>query len=856
MKPVFKKLVTILAASFLSLLLLGSLGLLAAYIYITPRLPEIDTLKDVKLQVPLRVYARGGEVIAEFGEMKRTPLEYNEFPPTLIQAVLAAEDDRFFEHPGVDYQGILRAAYHLIRTGEKGQGGSTITMQVARNFFLSREKTYLRKLNEIFLALKIEGELSKQEILELYLNKIYLGKRAYGFAAAAQVYYGKLPQELTLPEMAMIAGLPKAPSRYNPVVNPDRALIRRDYVLGRMRELEYISEEQYQMALADPVHADVHGLDEDLEAPYVAEMVRDEMVSRYGEAAYTEGYQVYTTVEARLQQAANQALREDLLAYDRRHGYRGVEGHIDLFAGDGVDDTVAWEAALRELPVSGNLVPAVVMTLEEQAAWAYTRDGNMVYLPWEQLAWARKYIDDNHVGPELESADQILKAGDIIYTAPAQPGCSWLAKSPTVAGALISLNPDDGAIQALVGGFDFYESKFNRVTQANRQPGSSFKPFVYTAALDKGFTAATIINDAPVVFDAPGLEDTWRPENYSGQFYGPTRLRQALIKSRNLVSIRLLRDIGIGYAVRYAQRFGFRRESLPRDLSLALGSGTLTPLELARGYTVFANGGYMVEPYLIDHVLGPDGQVVMAAQPQQVCVACIEEQEAQQVAQEESTNAGDAPSTAAPQELSQAEKEQLAATREAVLARLQGMEAMERDQVLQGPGPRQVAPRVLDPQVAFLMNTMMRDVIQQGTGRGAMVLNRMDLAGKTGTTNDQRDAWFAGFNRNMVTIAWVGFDNPRPLGERETGARAALPMWIDYMRTALAEGEEMPLIQPPGIVTVRIDTRTGELAHADSPEAMFEYFRSDHVPTGKVDSRIVENPDSEVPVGDITEQIF
>jgi penicillin-binding protein 1A len=857
MKPVFKKLVTILAASFLSLLLLGSLGTLAAYIYITPRLPEIDTLKDVKLQVPLRVYARGGEVIAEFGEMKRTPLEYKEFPPLLIQAVLAAEDDRFFEHPGVDYQGILRAAYHLIRTGEKGQGGSTITMQVARNFFLSREKTYLRKLNEIFLALKIEGELSKQEILELYLNKIYLGKRAYGFAAAAHVYYGKLPQELSLPEMAMIAGLPKAPSRYNPVVNPDRALIRRDYVLGRMRELEYISEEQYQMALGDPVHADVHGLDEDLEAPYVAEMVRDEMVSRYGEAAYTEGYQVYTTVDARLQQAANQALREDLLAYDRRHGYRGVEGHIDLFAGDGVDDSVAWEAALRELPSSGNLVPAVVMALEEQAAWAYTRDGNMVYLPWEQLAWARQYIDDNHVGPELESADQILKAGDIIYTAPAQPGCSWLAKSPTVTGALISLNPDDGAIQALVGGFDFYESKFNRVTQANRQPGSSFKPFVYTAALDKGFTTATIINDAPVVFDAPGLEDTWRPENYSGQFYGPTRLRQALIKSRNLVSIRLLRDIGIGYAVRYAQRFGFRRESLPRDLSLALGSGTLTPLELARGYTVFANGGYMVEPYLIDHVLGPNGQVVMAAQPQQVCVACIEEQEILLRAQQESKlNASDSPSTAATQEMSQAEKEQLAAAREAVSARLQGMEAMERDQVLQGPVPRQVAARVLDPQVAFLVNTMMRDVIRQGTGRGAMVLNRKDLAGKTGTTNDQRDAWFAGFNRNIVTIAWVGFDNPRPLGDRETGARAALPMWIDYMRTALSEREEMPLIQPPGIVTVRIDTRTGELANADSPEAMFEYFRSDHVPTGKVESRIVENPDSEVPVGDITEQIF
>ncbi len=851
MKPVFKKLVTILATSFLTLLLLGTLGLLAAYIYITPRLPEIDTLKDVQLQVPLRVYARGGELIAEFGEMKRTPLEYPDFPPQLIQAVLAAEDDRFFEHPGVDYQGILRAVYHLIRTGEKGQGGSTITMQVARNFFLSREKTYLRKLNEIFLALKIEGELSKQEILELYLNKIYLGKRAYGFAAAAQVYYGKSPGELTLPEMAMIAGLPKAPSRYNPVVNPERAQIRRDYVLGRMRELEYITEEQYQLALTDPVHAEVHGLDEDLEAPYVAEMVRDEMVSRYGEAAYTEGYQVYTTIEARLQQAANQALRDDLLAYDRRHGYRGAEGHIDLYATDRVDDTVAWETALRELPVSGSLVPTVVMSLEEQAAWGYTRDGNIVFLPWEQLAWARQYIDDNHVGPELESVDQILKPGDIIYTAPAQPGCSWLAKNPTVAGALVSLNPEDGAIQALVGGFDFYESKFNRVTQANRQPGSSFKPFVYTAAVDKGFTAATIINDAPVVFDAPGLEDTWRPENYSGRFYGPTRLRQALINSRNLVSIRLLRDIGIGYTIRYAQRFGFRRESLPRDLSLALGSGTLTPLELARGYTVFANGGYLVEPYLIDHIMGPDGQIVMTANPMQICSVCSEELEIS-----DATAEPDASSAAQTEVLSPAEEEQLTPLREAALARLQELEVTEQTQVLQGPVPRRVAERVLDPQVAFLMNTMMRDVIKQGTGRRALVLNRQDLAGKTGTTNDQRDAWFAGFNRDAVTIAWVGFDNPRPLGERETGARAALPMWIDYMRTALAESEATPLIQPPGIVTVRIDTRTGELANANSPEAMFEYFRSDHVPTGKADSRIVENPESELPVGDITEQIF
>ena len=858
MKPVFKKMATIFAASFLSLLLLGTLGLLGAYIYITPRLPEIDTLKDVQLQVPLRVYAHDGELIAEFGEMKRSPMEYKDFPARLIQAVLAAEDDRFFQHPGVDYQGILRAVYHLVRTGEKGQGGSTITMQVARNFFLSREKTYLRKLNEIFLALKIEGELSKQEILELYLNKIYLGKRAYGFAAAAQVYYGKLPAELTMAEMAMIAGLPKAPSRYNPVANPERAQIRRDYVLGRMQELNYITEQQYQLALAEPVHAEVHGLDEDLEAPYVAEMVRNEMVSRFGEAAYTEGYQVYTTVNARLQLAANQALRQALLAYDRRHGYRGIEGHITLISDETVDDTESWQAALREIPTSGNLVPTVVFELEEQAAWGYTREGNVVHLPWEQLAWAREYIDDNHVGPELKSAEQILKPGDIIYTAPAQPGCSWLAKKPTVGGALVSLNPNDGAIEALVGGFDFYESKFNRVTQANRQPGSSFKPFVYTAAIDKGFTAATIINDAPVVFDAPGLEDAWRPENYSGQFYGPTRLRQALIKSRNLVSIRLLRDIGIGYAVRYAQQFGFQRASLPRDLSLALGSGTLTPMELARGYTVFANGGYLVEPYLIDHVLGPDGRIIMTAHPSQVCVACIEQLEASQQAEAEKSadSEPDQSLTDKTPAVSKEEAEQIAAARETAQLELEEMELAEREQVLQGPLQRQVAARVIDPQVAFLMNTMMRDVILQGTGRGALVLQRKDLAGKTGTTNDQRDAWFAGFNRNVVTIAWAGFDNPQPLGDRETGSRAALPMWIDYMRAALAEREEMPLIQPPGIVTVRIDTRTGELAEADSSEAMFEYFRSDHVPTGKADTQVAEDPDGEVPVGDITEQIF
>ena len=866
MKPIFRKLVTFGVAAILALVLLGGLGLLGAWLYLTPRLPDIESLREVKLQVPLRVYARDGSLIAEFGEMKRTPLKYEEFPPRLIQAVLAAEDDRFFEHPGVDYQGLLRAAFQLVRTGRKVQGGSTITMQVARNFFLSREKTYLRKLNEILLALKIEDELSKQQILELYLNKIYLGKRAYGFAAAAQVYYGKSPDELTLPEMAMIAGLPKAPSRYNPVANPERARLRRDYVLGRMHSLGFISDAEYQAALADPVHARVHGQVVDLEAPYVAEMVRNAMVHRFGSAAYTAGYQVYTTIDPARQRAANTALRNDLLAYDRRHGYRGVEGHVNPL-GEAVDDMAHWQTVLADYRSSGNLEPAVVFALEERAAWAWTADGRVAWLPWEKLAWARRYVDDNHLGPEPERADQILKVGDVIYVARAGRGCSWLAKKPTVSGALISLEPRDGHIEAMVGGFDFYDSKFNRVTQAKRQPGSSFKPFIYTAALDKGYTAATIINDAPVVFEAPGLEDTWRPENYSGRFFGPTRLRQALIKSRNLVSIRLLRDIGIGYAIRYVRRFGFHTETLPRDLSLALGSGALTPLELARGYAVFANGGYRITPWLIDHVLDSQGRVVMLTRPAAVCVPCADAEEAERKRAEEAaaarTEAGESEPPPTPEELAEQKAREAAekARREAAEARLAALDPAEREQVLQGPEPRRYAPRVLSPQVAFIMNTMLRDVIRHGTGRRALVLRRSDLAGKTGTTNDQRDAWFAGFNPALVSIAWVGFDDPRPLGSHETGARAALPMWIDYMRAALAGTEEIPLVQPPGIVSVRIDARTGELATADSPETLFEFFRADHVPTREAEDD--ETPPAEAAdgspaggAGDITEELF
>ena len=842
MKPIIKKFVTFCLASVLSLALLGALTVIGAYVYITPKLPDIDTLKDVQLQVPLRVYANQGELIAEFGEMKRTPLKYEEFPQHLIQAVLAAEDDRFFEHPGVDYQGILRAAFQLIRTGERAQGGSTITMQVARNFFLSPEKTFLRKINEIFLSFKIEGSLSKEEILALYLNKIYLGKRAYGFAAAAQVYYGKALNDLTLAEIAMIAGLPKAPSKYNPVVAPERALLRRDYILGRMHYLEFISDAEFSEAKTVPVHAGVYSKPIDVEAPYVAEMVRNEMVNRYGQLAYTAGYEVYTTIDARLQKAANSALRNDLLEYDRRHGYRGIIKHIDILetGAEEVDEQTSWLQAMADIKRPGNLTPALVISIDENSAYAFTSHSQLVYLPWESLSWARQHIDENHLGPELEQTDDVLSIGDIIYVTPATQGCSWLAQIPDVAGALVSLRSHDGATEALIGGFDYYSSKFNRVTQAERQPGSSFKPFVYSAALDKGYTAASIINDAPVVFDAPGLEDTWRPENYSGKFYGPTRLRQALFKSRNLVSIRLLRDIGIGYSIRFASGFGFKRSGLPRDLSLALGSGAVTPYELATGYAVFSNGGYKITPYLIDYIRRGD-RIIEYTQPEQVCQACELARQA-----EEEANNSDAETKATPSQ---------AIPNWTLPESFADLTTDDWSEVRQGPQQIKEAKRILNPQTTFLMNTMLRDVVKQGTGRRARVLKRTDLAGKTGTTNDQRDAWFAGFNGDIVTIAWVGFDNPQPLGDRETGARAALPMWIDYMRAALHNRPETALAQPPGLVSVRIDPETGELASANQANAIFEYFRTDRVPRRETEPTTTGGT-KEQESSNITEQLF
>jgi penicillin-binding protein 1A len=776
---------------------IGAVALFGAYLYLEPKLPSIETLKDVRLQVPLRIYSIDHLLIAEFGEKRREPLSYDQIPPIMINAFLAAEDDRFFQHPGVDYQGIMRAAIQLMLTGERRQGGSTITMQVARNFFLSSKKTYTRKLNEIFLALKIERMLSKEEILELYLNKIYLGHRSYGVGAAALVYYGRPVEKLELPEIAMIAGLPKAPSRYNPISDPQRALIRRNYVLGRMRELNYISHLEYDTAVAAPITAQLHTAPSEVEAPYVAEMARAEAVNRFGQDAYTSGYSITTTIDSHLQTTANHALRGAIQAYDKRHGFRGVAGHRDI-----TDDTQETELVtlLGELQDITGMKKAVVTAIGEQNAEVLTAQGETMTLEWPALSWASAYINHDAQKEEPKQTRDILSVGDFIYLyqeTPEEGEPFWrLAQIPAVEGALISVSPNNGQIKALVGGYDFYLSKFNRVTQAKRQPGSGFKPFIYSAALEAGFNPATLINDAPVVFEDDALEAVWRPENYSGKFFGPTRLRYALTHSRNLVSIRLLRKIGVNFAINYASRFGFDKNDLPHDLSLALGSGSVTPLAMAGGYSVLANGGYYVPPYIIDSIHDDQGEALYQANPVQIC-----DKEMEQLAEQAAQSTG---------------------------------EAQPADTGSAGEGSQQTIPRcakrAITEQNHYLMHSMLRDVIQQGTARKARVLGRRDIAGKTGTTNDQKDAWFNGFNHYLVTNAWIGFDDVEPLGRGEVGGRAALPAWIDYMRVALNGIKEVLPEMPPDMVTMRIDVDTGQPVGVGDSNAIFEIFDVHNAP--------------------------
>ena len=773
---------TAIALAF-TLTLLGALAVLGAYLYVAPTLPSVDALHQIHLQVPLRVFDRDGGLIAQFGETRRIPLTLAETPERLQQAVLASEDDRFYEHPGVDYHGLLRAVAELARTGKKGSGGSTITMQVARNFFLTREKSYLRKIKEIFLALRIERDLSKEQILELYLNKIYLGNRAYGIGAAVQVYYGKPIDQLTLAQYAMIAGLPKAPSRWNPIANPSRAKERRDYVLGRMHHLGFIDDAEFEAAKMDPVTAAYHGQPIDLKAPYVAEMVRSEMLKRYPETIYTAGFKVTTTIAPKLQRAADQALRHALTEYDRRHGYRGPEDRVELPPDATVEQQ---QAALEDYSSIGGLLPALVLATDEKQLRVMIRGAGEAVIPWEGLSWARRHISQDKRGARPKRSTDVVAVGEVIRVQATEEGGWRLAQVPDVAGALVSLNPADGAIVALSGGFDFYTSKFNRVIQARRQPGSNFKPVLYSAALNTGMTPATLINDAPVVYYDAAVGRNWRPENYSGKFFGPTRLRKALYKSRNLVSIRLIEKVGVKNVINYAARFGFDPAKLPRSLTLALGTLVATPLEIARAYAVFANGGYRIDPYFIQRIEDAHGEVFIEAAPPTVCREC----------DDGTIGATDGVATRA--------------------AADQGTQA----------------PRVVAADNVYQMTTMLRDVIRVGTGRKAKSLGRKDLAGKTGTTNEQRDAWFSGFNPEVVTTAWVGFDKLRSLGRKETGGRAALPMWIKYMETALDGVPEVPLKRPPGIITVHINKQTGRAVSAGTPGSITETFRARYAPGG------------------------
>ncbi|WP_290650055.1 penicillin-binding protein 1A [Aquisalimonas sp.] len=777
-------------ATVLSLALLAAAGVAGLYLYLSPQLPSVESLRDVRYQEPLRVYSGDGKLIAQFGENRREPVSFDAIPERMQQAFIASEDERFFTHPGVDYQGLARAVIYLARHQEIGPGGSTITMQVARNFFLSREQTYLRKLNEILLAFKIERELDKEQILELYLNKIYLGQRAYGIGAASQIYYGTTPDELTLAQTAMIAGLPKAPSAWNPVVNAERALQRRAYVLRRMHETGAITAEEMAEASTQPITAHVRRARPTVEAPYVAEMARDHVVDMVGDDAYTGGYRVYTTIDSRLQELANEALRRNLIVYDERHGYRGPEGRIDLDA----DSTESvWRDALAPLRTLGGLRPGLVIDVDEVAT-VYLRNGDTIELDLEAMAWARPWLSQSAVGDRPEAVSDVVSPGDVVRVRRTDNGLR-LSQVPEVEGSLVSLSPRSGAVLALTGGFDFRKSQFNRAIQAVRQPGSAFKPFIYSAALENGYTPASIINDAPVVFRDDALESTWRPENYTGRFYGPTRMREALAQSRNLVSIRVLRDVGTRSTIDYLDRVGFPRHRMPSNLSLALGSAGVTPWELTAGYAIFANGGYRVHPYFVARVEDGSGQVIQAAQPTLACDQCAE-----LVREEDMLDAGNVEET-----------------------------AVRNEQARFAPTYRP-AERVISAQNAYLTTSMLQDVINRGTGRAARRLDRGDLAGKTGSTNELQDAWFAGYNGSLVTTAWIGYDQSRSMGRGETGARAALPMWMDFMAPALEGTPEETLRRPGGLVTVRIDPRSGLVTDSGNPDAIFETFRSDEVP--------------------------
>ena len=772
----------------------GAWWLAGLYLYLSPRLPEESALRNITLQTPLQVLSRDGALIGQFGEQKRKPLKFEQIPQGFIDALLAAEDDGFFEHGGIEPLSLARAVSELLLTGRKGSGGSTITMQVARNYFLTLDQTFIRKFTEILLALQIEARLSKEEIFELYVNRVFLGHRAYGFEAAAETYYGKSLAELDLAQHAMLAGVPKAPSRNNPLSNPEKGKIRRDWILGRMKNLGMISEAEREAAQASPVTAAFFGQVVEVDADYVAEMVRREMVARFGNAAYNDGYVVYTTVDAKQQQAARDALLAGLRTYDWRHGWRGPERRLASRDGETEAETTArWHQALQEMPTIAELRPGIVTEVSDSSVSVLTKAGEVISLVWEgDLNAVRRYRSVNSTAAPEKTASDLVAPGDLIRVFKTADG--WrLSQVPQAQAALVSLDPKHGAIRALVGGMGFELSKFNRATQARRQPGSNFKPFLYASALSAGITPATVINDAPVVLDNIAAAEIWRPENDSGKFYGPTRLREALAFSRNLVSIRVLQRVGIGPFIRYVERLGFDTEDMQANLTLALGTHAFTPIEVAAGYAILANEGFKVEPWLIERIENAQGDIVYAADPLVACPECA-------TTDNDST------------------------------------EEVRMEDILGTAVPEvRAAERVMDPRVAYIVSSFLRDAIQRGTGRRARVLERDDIGGKTGTTNGPRDAWFSGFNRDLITTAWVGFDDYSPLGRREFGGTAALPIWIDYMREALPPAQPNPPM-PPGIVRLRIDAESGLRVRGQPAGSIMEYFLEESLPGWASDS--------------------
>ncbi|TVT83268.1 penicillin-binding protein 1A [Pseudomonas sp. H3(2019)] len=765
------------------------LGLSGAFLYLSPGLPSVEALRSIQLQIPLRVYSSDGKLIAEFGEMRRTPIRFADIPPNFINALLSAEDDNFANHYGVDPSSLMRAASQLVKSGHIQSGGSTITMQVAKNFFLTSERSFSRKTTEILLALQIERQLTKDEILELYVNKIYLGNRAYGIEAAAQVYYGKSIRDVSLAQMAMIAGLPKAPSRFNPLANPARSKERRDWILGRMYKLGKIDEAAYQAAINEPLNASYHVPTPEVNAPYIAEMARAEMVGRYGSDAYTEGFRVTTTVPSNLQEMANTAVHEGLITYDQRHGYRGPESRLPG------KTPAAWATELTKQRTISGLEPAIVTLIEKNGVQVLTRNGEE-HVSWDSMKWARPFLNTNSMGPVPKQPSDVAQVGDLIRVQ-RQDNVLKFSQIPVAQSALVSLDPQNGAIRALVGGFAFEQSNYNRAMQAKRQPGSSFKPFVYSAALDNGYTPATLVNDAPIVFVDEYLDKVWRPKNDTNTFLGPIRMREALYKSRNLVSIRLLQALGVDRTIDYISKFGFNKQDLPRNLSLALGTATLTPMEIATGWSTFANGGYKITPYIIDKIESRNGDTLFVANPPSV-------------------PKGDVASSgiAAP-----------AST--AFTVNPTPGEAPAAQTTVQAPA---VAERIVDGRTTFILNSMLEDVIKLGTGRRALSMGRSDIAGKTGTTNESKDAWFSGYNADYVTTVWTGFDQPESLGKREFGGTVALPIWMNYMSAALKGKPPHTQAEPEGILSLRVDPVSGRAATPSTPGAYFELFKSEDTP--------------------------